>query len=283
MMNCHPLVKGMDRLTQISPYFRLPVKGSEADGWVSAYDLFHEDNDRLKNMVRDYGLEHWDSSNPHVSGSAFLIAYLTRLVWPVIGQFVLERRVPDVTLKNLAFHVKGGSDRRFIDGTAMVIPYFAALKDDTDIQHEHAIEAIDYANLFTVLKRMLFQENLSPVIDSLTQICRASMPVSKNAVASACAQAFRHLYPFVDNPGDLAQLAKELFDDESTVVFGQVTMEVIKMETRSGLFARRLGCCLAWRTSRLNGYCSNCILVSKSEQDKAFELIEDGAWRDVIK
>ena len=37
MTNGHPLLKGMDRLTQINPYFRLPVKDSEADGWVSAY------------------------------------------------------------------------------------------------------------------------------------------------------------------------------------------------------------------------------------------------------
>ena len=281
MLNCHPLVKGMDRMKEISPYFQLPVNGTNGDGWVSAHDLFHKDDDRLKNMVRNYGVEHWNSSNPHVAGSAFLIAYLTRLVWPVIGQYVLEHRVPDVSLKNLVFHISNESETSYIYGTAMVHPHFAALKDDIDIHHEHAIQIIDYSSLFTVLKGWLFDENLSQVIDSLNRACRASIQISKNAVASACGQAFRHLYPVVDDPGTLVQMAQELFSDESTIVFGQVTMEVINIETRSGLFARRLGCCLAWRTDRLNGYCSNCILVPKNEQDRLFELIEDGAWRDV--
>ena len=281
MLNCHPLVQGMYRMKEISPYFQLSVNWTEGEGWISAYDLFHNDDDRLINMVRNYGIEHWNSSNPHVAGSAFLIAYLTRLVWPVIGQYVLERRVPDVSLKNLVFHINNESETSYIDGTAMVHPHFAALKDDIDIHHEHAIRIIDYGSLLTVLKGWLFDENLSQVIDSLNKVCRASIHISKNAVASACGQAFRHLYPVVDDPDNLVQIANELFGDESTIIFGQVTMEVINMETRSGLFARRLGCCLAWRTDRLNGYCSNCILVPKHEQDRLFELIDDGAWRDV--
>ena len=281
MLNCHPLVQGMYRMKEISPYFQLSVNWTEGEGWINAYDLFHNDDDRLINMVRNYGIEHWNSSNPHVAGSAFLIAYLTRLVWPVIGQYVLERRVPDVSLKNLVFHINNESETSYIDGTAMVHPKFAALKDDIDIHHEHAIRIIDYGSLLTVLKGWLFDENLSQVINSLNRACRASIQISKNAVASACGQAFRHLYPVVDDPDNLVQIATELFGDESTIIFGQVTMEVINIETRSGLFARRLGCCLAWRTDRLNGYCSNCILVPKHEQDQLFELIDDGAWRDV--
>ena len=93
MLNCHPLIQGMYRMKDISPYFQLSVNWAEGEGWISAYDLFHNDDNRLINMVRNYGIEHWNSSNPHVAGSAFLIAYLTRLVWPVIGQYVLEKVV----------------------------------------------------------------------------------------------------------------------------------------------------------------------------------------------
>ena len=45
-----------------------------------------------------HGENYWGSTNHHVAGSAFIIAYLTRLVWPVIGQYALERRVPNVLL-----------------------------------------------------------------------------------------------------------------------------------------------------------------------------------------
>ena len=63
-----------------------------------------DDDDRLRDLVIGYGRDRWGTDNCHVAGSAFLIAYLTRLIWPVAAQYVLERRVPDVRLANLAFH-----------------------------------------------------------------------------------------------------------------------------------------------------------------------------------
>ena len=120
----HPLAESMARLGQINPSFNMPIKNPAVDGWISADDLFLTDDVRLRELVTTYGAWHWGSTNRHVVGSAFIIAYLTRLVWPVIGQYVLEGRVPNVSLPNLAFHrtagPSGSQNRRYCNGPSLL-------------------------------------------------------------------------------------------------------------------------------------------------------------------
>ena len=204
---------------------------------------------------------------------------MTRLVWPVIGQYVLDRRVPDVSLSNLAFHRTASSFGSQIDATALTHPYFALLPDDPSVTHPDAVVVKDEAALYIKLKQWLFDDNLTQVIEALNRAAQASIKISQNAVAAACAQAFHRLYPVVENPDAMVQKASILFNDQTSPVYGQVTMEVFKHQGKCGFFARRRGCCLAWRTERLNGYCSNCILVPRENQDQLFRRIDDGGWR----
>ena len=275
----HPLAESMARLGQINPSFNMPIKNPAVDGWISADDLFLTDDVRLRELVTTYGAWHWGSTNRHVVGSAFIIAYLTRLVWPVIGQYVLEGRVPNVSLPNLAFHRTAGPSGSQIDATAMAHPYFALLPDDPYRNHADAVVVEDEAALYFKLRQWLFDDNLVQVIEALNRAAQASIKVSQNAVASACAQAFHRLYPVVENPDALVQQASTLFDDPTSPTYGQLTMEVFQHQGKRGFFARRRGCCLAWRTEIANGYCSNCILVPHEEQDRLFRRIDDGGWR----
>jgi len=275
----HPLAESMARLGRINPSFQMPIRDPAEGGWIGADKLFLTDDARLRDLVTAYGESYWGSTNRHVAGSAFIIAYLTRLVWPVIGQYVLDRRVPDVSLSNLAFHRTVNSLGSQIDATALTHPYFAVLPDDPSVTHPDAVVVKDEAALYIKLKQWLFDDNLAKVIEALNRAAQASIKISQNAVASACAQAFHRLYPVVENPDAMVQKASVLFNDPTSPVYGQVTMEVFKHQDKCGFFARRRGCCLAWRTERLNGYCSNCVLVSREEQDQLFRRIDDGGWR----
>ncbi len=143
------------------------------------------------------------STNHHVAGSAFIIAYLTCLVWPVIGQYVLERRVPNVSLSNLAFHRTAGSFGSQIDATALTHPYFVLLPDPS-VTHSDALVVKYKAALYIRLKEWLFDDNLAKVIEALNRAAQASIKISQNAVAAACAQAFHRLYPVVENPDGLS-------------------------------------------------------------------------------
>jgi ferric iron reductase protein FhuF len=257
----HPLVQSILRASAVNANFELPVCGS-GEGWIEARPLFEGDNERLRAMVMDYGLETWRTSNNHAACSVFISAYAGRVIRPAIAQYVLEHRVPKVTLDNLAFHIQEGR----ISGTALIHPGFAMLPGDPGVGHHDAELVADDAALYARLKEWLFEHNFTPVIAALSRAAGASVKVSQNAVASACAQAFRQLYPVVPDQHLLVDTATAFFDDPSSLVYRQVTMEIFEHQGHQGFFSRRAGCCLWWRTNSPKRYCSNCILLTTEEQ-----------------
>lgn len=270
----HPLVIGMGEVGELNPYFNLPVLKPRQDEWINAADLFLGDNNRLRHLVMTHGLETWKTSNNHVAGSAFITAYLARLTWPVVGQYVLKRRVPQVSLDNLAFHLSG----KRIDGSALIQPKFAVLSTDPDAGHKDAEVVANEAMLYSRLKQWMFDCNLSQVIAALHRASRASIKVSQHAVAAAVSQAFHHLYAASDDPQRLLHDSEHMFGDASLLMYQQVTMEIFEHQGRRGYFSRRAGCCLKWRTRESRGYCSNCILLPREMQDQQFRelLVRQG-------
>jgi hypothetical protein len=259
----------MGRAGALNPYFELPVYNVDDEGWIDAPSLFEGDDRRLSAMVMAHGRERWGTENSHAAGSAFIIAYLTRVTWPAIAQYVLERRVPRVTLNNLALH----RDGERIVGTALIHPSFALLPGDPAANHQDAEVVTDAAALYVRLKEWLFEANLNIVIPALRRAARASLRVSRNAVAASCAQAFRQLYAAADNPGIVANEAHAFFSDSTSPVHREVTIEPIEHQGKRGLFSRRAGCCLWWRSEKSNDYCSNCVLVPRERQDERFRDI----------
>ena len=268
----HPLAHSMRRASKLSALFDFPIRLEGQESWTSATDLFLGDDQGLSCLVMAYGRNAWMTSNRHVAGSAFIIAYLTRLTWPVIGQYVLERRVPKVTLDNITFH----RDGQRIDVTAMLRPSFAVLPNDFSAGHPDAEVVADEAALFALLKEWLFDSNLSIIIPALRRAARASIKVSWNAVAASCAQAFNQLYDVMEEPAIVVRDAGDFFGDPSSPVYRQVAMEVFAHQGKQGFFSRRAGCCLWWRSERSNDYCSNCILLSREQQDTQFRQILEG-------
>ena len=268
----HPLVDSMRRASALSTFFDIPVRDRNQDGWIDGVCLFEGDDGRLIDLVVAHGRDRWGADNRHVAGSAFIIAYLSRVTWPVIAQYVLERRVPDVSLGNLGFH----RDAQRINGTALDRPSFAALPSDPLSGHPDAEVVPDAEALYARLKDWLFDYNLDIVIASLRRAARASIKVSWNAVAASCAQAFHRLYDVMEEPGIVVKDAGAFFGDPSSPVYRQVTMEVFAHHGKNGFFSRRAGCCLWWRTERSTDYCSNCILLSRKEQDARFRVILAG-------
>ncbi len=268
----HPLIESMDRAALLNPHFCLPIREPGQDGWTDATELFLGDDERLCNLMLAYGLNAWGTANRHAAGSAFIIAYLSRLTWPVIAQYVIARRVPQVSLNNMAFHHVGGR----IDATALNCPSFAVLSTDPAAGHPDAQVLPDEAALYHRLKEWLFDANVRLVIDALHRSGRASLKVSRNAAAASCSQAFNRLYALVDAPNRVVRDAEGFFADPRSLLFGQLTMEVFEHQGKRGFFSRRAGCCLWWRSERSNDYCSNCILLSPEQQDERFREMLEG-------
>ena len=263
----HPLVDSLRRLGSLDREYDLPVRDAEQEGWITAASLFQDDDQRLRDFVVGYGRDFVDTDNRHLAASAFIIAYLTRLTYPLISQYVLERRVIDVSLGNLEFHTNG---RRF-DGTALASPRFAALPDDPDAAHPDTEIVPDASALYARLKERLFDSNLDLVIPSLRRAALASEKVSWNAVAASCAQVFYRLYGSTEDTESIVRHAEAFFGDTSSPVYGQVRMDLIEHQGKKGYFARRAGCCLFWRVRDEDVYCSDCILISEEEQTARFK------------
>ena len=266
----HPLVDSIGRAAALDDYFAFPLRYPEQDRWpdqwIETGSLFQEDDQRLHDLVVAYGRHLWGTDHPHLAGSGFIVAYLTRLCYPLISQYVLEHRVPDVSLSNLAFHTNG----QRIDGTALNRPTFAALPDDPAAGHPDADVVPDEAALYARLKEWLFDSNVQVVIPSLRRAARSSLKVSWNAVASSCAQVFHRLYYLVEEPEMVVRYAENFFDDPSSPAYRQVAMQVIEHQGERGYFGRRAGCCLWWRGEATQEYCSGCILLTREEQDARF-------------
>ncbi len=263
----HPLTKSLNEAGSLDSYLDMLLCDSNQDGWGAATDLFNGDDARLRCLVLRYGYESWGTTNNRVAASAFLVAYLTRVIYPVIGQYVLRRRVPKVTLDNLALHSLKGR----IDGTGLRRPQFAALTNDSAAGHLDVEVVSNVQQLYLRLKEWVFGRNIETVIEALHRSVAASLKVSWNAVAAACAQAFHRLFYLVVDKNSLIRDASTLLQDSSSPLYGQVSTELIEHQGKAGLFGRRAGCCLIWRTSAGDGYCANCILRPKEEQTQRFQ------------
>ena len=262
----HPLIHSLREAGELDPYFEMPVSDPNDTGWSPAATLFQADDASLRKLVMSYGYARWGATNNHVAASAFILGYLTRLVYPTVSQYVLKRRLPRVTLENVVFHRTDGR----IDATGLKRPQFAVLPDDPAADHPDAEVLPSEADLYRRLKEWAFNSNVEIVIAALCRSVPASAKVSQNAVAASCAQVLHRLYEHVADKNVVLRAAETFFGDPSSLIYRQVSMEVIEHEGRSGFFARRAGCCLVWRTREGNGYCSNCILQSREEQTRQF-------------
>ena len=267
----HPLVRSLREAGDLDPYFDMPVSNADETGWSPAVALFQAGDVGFRELVMNYGYARWGTTNNHVAASAFIIAYLTRFIYPMVAQYVLRRRVPKVSLENLAFHRTNGR----IDATGLRQPQFAVLPDDPAAGHPDAEVLHSEPDLYRQLKDWAFESNAEIVISALRRSVPASVKVSQNAVAASCGQVLHRLYSHVEDKSRILRDAKTFFEDPSSLICGQISMEVIEHGGRSGFFARRAGCCLVWRTRTDNGYCSNCILQPREEQTRQFkEMLE---------
>ena len=263
----HPLIRSLREAGNLDPYLDMPVCNVDETGWTPAIDLFQAGDSSLRELVMRYGYARWGTTNNHVAASAFIIAYLTRFIFPMVGQYVLRMRVPKVTLENLAFHRTDGR----IDATGLKQPQFAVLPNDPAAGHPDAEVLSGETDLYQRLKDWAFKSNAVIVIAALRRSVPASVKVSQNAVAASCGQALHRLYNHVEDKGPVLRAAEALFGDPSSLIYSQISMEVIEHGGRSGFFARRAGCCLVWRTRGDGGYCSNCILQAREEQTRQFK------------
>ena len=178
-------------MAELGEEYDLPIRKPGEEGRLSALSLFLEDDQRLAEIVAGYGRGLLGTENRHLAASALIIAYLTGLVFQLLGQYVINRRAIYVSLENLEFHANGqrlGFSRSL----------FGVLLNDPAAAHPDVEVVTDEAILYTRLKKQLGYANFGLAIPSLTKATGASPKVSWNAVAASCAQVFSWQYELTD-------------------------------------------------------------------------------------
>ena len=173
-------------MAELGEEYDLPIRKPGEEGRLSALSLFLEDDQRLAEIVAGYGRGLLGTENRHLAASALIIAYLTGLVFQLLGQYVINRRAIYVSLENLESHTNG---QRF-DGTGFSRSLFGVLLNDPAAAHQDVEVVPDEAILYTRLKKQLVYANCGLAIPSLTKATGASPKVSWNAVVASCAQVF---------------------------------------------------------------------------------------------
>ena len=264
----HPLVLSLREAGELDPYLGMPVANADDTGWSPAGDLFQTGDANLRETgdglrvreMGDYqqsccslGLHHRLPNSLYLSDGR-----------PVCAEE--EGPQGDPGKPGLSSNRRPNRRHR-----TQLQPQFAVLPDDPAAGHPDAEVLHGESELYQRLKEWAFEANVEIVIAVLRRSVPASVKVSRNAVAASCGQALHRLYNLVEDKSPVIRAAGTLFGDPSSPIYGQVSMEVIDHEGKSGFFARRAGCCLVWRTREDNGYCSNCILQPREEQTRQFK------------
>ncbi len=202
---------------------------------------FLDDDDLIDAAVAARGAA-LGSPAPGVAATLFLQGYAYRLAAPVLGAWVLHRRVPDVSAANveLAFHEGLPVDVRLVADRVAGSPG-DALPDAV------LIEADD---LVGEVVRVLLDGRLMDLHDRLRQRHRLGATIARGALASQIGMALTHIdghgpAPWQQVAGD----AVDLFRRTRDRIGGEgPTGDVVVLDDgeRVGMTWRRRTCCLVF-------------------------------------
>lgn len=243
-------------------------------GWLSAADLLADGAEALGVRLRTVHDSH-GGGLPDVAASYFMGWYAGAVAAPVIGAFVLERRVPDVGAANVSVHAHEGG---WFDRTALHDSSLTVLAGDPAAGAPGNRTATDLASLRAVLVSGLVT-HLTPVVTAVRSRAPLGLRALWGTVADACAAVFVELGRDGDAGARCRTEADAFLDAASPPLRARPRWVVVDHEGVDRTFMRRGACCLAYKVPGDHGYCTSCPLVDDTERDVRLRtyLAQDGS------
>jgi ferric iron reductase protein FhuF len=224
-------------------------------GWLAVAALA-ADRARLHATLARTGRE-VGSERRDVQASLFLEAYAWRLLLPLAGALVAERRVAAAAVDAVSLRTDQGrpSELRLAPGR------FAVLPADPAAAHHDATVAPTPAVLAALFERALIG-HFEVIVDALNAISRRSARALWRTVGDRAATALLYAGLAGDDPQAGERLAHE-------ILRGVRPLEVTPAYATIGIQDRpvrvhlRRGCCLWWRTAAAT-YCATCPIERRS-------------------
>ena len=269
----HPLTETLARVAHAANYFYGEIGGLET-GWFLASDLIQENSAALEAALAFQATNH-PNMDARSRGSYFIGEYTWFVPGVAVTAYMTERRVPDLSLENLAlrfnkytWHENGESgegDRlevRFLSGR------FAALPDDPAAQHPDAVIVPDVNALRDWLRTSL-ETHLTPLIERINASTRLGRHAQWCLVADSCASLFLHGGTVIkDEAHGLAEGRAFIKAAGSPMKNPKTDYVSLQYLEHRDTYLTRGGCCRYYTFAEDGEKCSTCVLRKPEERDQ---------------
>lgn len=235
-----PLQAAVRRLLD-GPVEQLPgamrVGPPTGDGWMRPGDMLAPRalEGMMARVARAAG-----TGDPRVSGTLLLEGYAWSLVAPALALHLTERRVPDIREAVLRLGPDG-----YADGLAYTSPRFAALSDDPDAGHRHAVALADEGALLAWLRRGLV-DHLEPIVGALAPRAGRGRRALWASVEDCCSDALTWLGDVL-GAGDAARAQADLLLGVEAPLHGRARYRAVGTGAGASVVRERVGCCQSFR------------------------------------
>ncbi|MCS6828834.1 MAG: (2Fe-2S)-binding protein [Caldilinea sp.] len=271
----HPLRRTFARIGHMHRYIQVRLGETDEVGWIAPIDLFTPGAVALQKMI-DAAQKRLRTEAANIIAGALLQEYQWPLIASAIAGFLIDRRVPDMSLQNVRLRLPSQESKtqEVHESIAYCCGRFAALPDDPAADHPDAWIVPDPDALRAYLRAGI-EAHMGWVIGRLSQYL-------------GCSE--RGLWPYVTDRcgGMLCWLMQQQQRTAASEDIEEEFQALLKVSgsplnnKKAGLFAltyrdctrvflNRATCCF-WYKTEGGDYCANC--PHRTQTDRHQRLLQ---------
>ncbi len=251
-----PLSETIARAGQLSDHLKVHLGQPGDAGWVAPTELFAPASERLATLI-SAARQRLRTSAGNTIGSALLQGYQWPIIATSIACYLLDRRVPDLTISNVRLHPLDDGE---MDEIALLQPAFTALPNDPAAANADVRVVADRAALRTELRSHI-EAHLGVVIACLCDQIGCNPRGLWLNVADRCAGTLIWLMQALDSGVRAEQIEHEMNSlirvPGSPLNNKMVGLFTVTHAGHTRAFLDRATCCYWYKTDG-GDYCNTC-------------------------
>lgn len=265
----HPLGQSFQRLAAFNRYLTICLGEQSGAGWHTPEGLLAPDAPLLPALIAATQ-QRFQTTVPNLIGSALFQSYQWPLIAAGVACYLIERRVPDLSVGNVQLRLSEAGDAV---GIAFREGAFAALPDDPAAQHPQATLLLD-ADALRAHLRVGLETHLGWVIERLEERVGCRSVGLWLAAADRCVSTLLWLMQAQESTIGLAALDAEVAAlcrvPGSPLATDKVGLLPIIHQGQTHLFLDRATCCY-WYKTEGGEYCSTCPHLTRDERQERLQ------------
>lgn len=265
-----PLRTTLNRLAAVCADLPLTVGVPAEPGWLSAAAVFAPNSAHLPTMLAAAATA-YQTTRRDVPASFLFHRYNWMVSGAAIGAYLIDRRLPDLDLANVAIHLdeQGQGDR-----IALVSGRFWAAADDPSAADPEAM--LDPAATIGLGRvRQELERHFEPVIDAM----RARAPLGKRAMwlslADNLAWCLVEFSQRLQRPGCREAELNELLQAPGSRLRGGTRLLRLEANGTEHAFIERGSCCLSYKLPE-SERCATCPLLKPEQRFERLHRFASG-------